>query len=264
MDLRKLEQNLTRELEQKKRIGLFLDYDGTLVTYHDRSEQALLSPREINLLSKLSQLGVILVVVSARPHTFLQSIFKDTGVYIASELGMCFQEPGSEPIFPCKLDNSWIENLASRMVGFISSGIEFEAKLGSVAIHFRNVVYDEEKKLTCFLTDFCIKNNLKCAVGSRGIDIYSENWDKGHFLVWFLSKIYFCELPLAIGDTTSDSEMFRMANCNGGFGVSIGKEKIDEAKYSLHSPYNLWLFIELFTDYLCAYKSQNIQNPPLT
>ena len=81
-----------RRTNNKKKV-IFLDFDGTLAPIVDDPEKANISVKTKGLIKKISSSpDNTLVIVSGRPHEFLQQKFKDINCYLAFEHGALFYD----------------------------------------------------------------------------------------------------------------------------------------------------------------------------
>ena len=70
---------------------MFLDYDGTLTPIRQKPEEAILSPKEKQIITKLArQNSIQVVIVSGRAKSFLTKQFKGLPVDICSEHGALY------------------------------------------------------------------------------------------------------------------------------------------------------------------------------
>ncbi len=123
-------------------LGVLTDLDGTLVPFAPTPEEVRIGQDLLALLRELAALpGVVLAVVSGRPHESLERLVGEVpGVHLCAEHGGWRRGDGPWEA-PVPVDAGALESLAAelRRVAQAYDGAHVERKTWSVCLHFREV-----------------------------------------------------------------------------------------------------------------------------
>ena len=236
---------------QKKRV-LFLDYDGTLVGFQAKPDQAKPDEELKQLLRELtSDPKNTVVLISGRDRHTLENWFGDLDMHIISSHGLWMRPPGQEWIMMIPLDNCWkdsvrhiLELYTDRMPGSF-----IEEKDYSIAWHYRLSVPDmvdiklTEVKETLLSMTQC--ETLGLQEGNKVLEVKDNRVNKGFTASTFISNQDY-DFIFAAGDDHTDEDLFT-ALPPDSFTVKIGLGNTN-AQYFLKSWQSMRLILERFTD----------------
>ena len=234
------------ELKNKK-ILLFCDFDGTLAPLHPTPAKVSLLEETKKVLSDITMNKKIdFVVVSGRDQNFLQDLFTKNNYHfsLAACHGAYSYLPDSqewEHLIPHDSTN-WKENIIEvfKLYTTRTPGSFYEDKGYAIAWHFRNSPEEfadfVANKLFVELEEALSSIPAQVSRGKKIIEVKSLHACKGHFVQHYLERReYLPEVVIAIGDDTSDEDMFEYLQNNASvktFCIKVGEEKTN-AKYSL-------------------------------
>lgn len=217
---------------------LLLDYDGTLIGFHDNPLKAVPSENVLLLLTKLSQKeGTDVVIISGRPPEFLDHHFAHLNITLVAEHGHMSKTPGMSWEEKKGASNGWMQHLFPILETFTDNtpGTFIEQKKNSLVWHYRKAdpelgnarAVELKTVLTSMLT-----NELALLDGNKVIELVSANINKGTVaLELFNAKRY--DFILAAGDDVTDENIFLNlpSTCNT---IKIGKKKTAASYYFAH------------------------------
>lgn len=199
---------------------ILLDYDGTLTPFVKNPEDAVPSPRLLELLQQMSADKKNKVVInSGRNHQTLDQWFEGSELDFAAEHGVFYKD-----------DGKWHKNIMEKVVwddeiiDIIQHTIDktprsqMEQKDAALVWHYRNVdiwLADlRAQQLINALMGPCARLNLQIVPGNKIVEIKPPDFNKGSEVVRRLEhKAY--DFVLAIGDDTTDEDMFRALPAEG-------------------------------------------------
>jgi len=205
---------------------ILLDYDGTLAPFVKKPEDAVPSDKVIELLKKMSSDTKNKVVInSGRNHQILDKWFKGLDLDFAAEHGIFYKE-----------NNKWHKNLTEKVIwdeeilNIIQHAIDktprsfMEQKEASLVWHYRNVdVWLAElrsQQLINALIGPCSRLNLQIIPGNKVVEIKPPDFTKGSEVLRLMEKKNY-DFVLAIGDDTTDEDMFRVLPLDG-ISIKVG------------------------------------------
>ncbi len=212
--------------DEASRRLILLDYDGTLAPFVKKPEDALPSPRLLELLKKISADEKNKVVInSGRNHQVLDQWFEGLDLDFAAEHGMFYKEEGK-----------WHKNLQEEVVwdheilDIIQHTIDktprsgMEQKDASLVWHYRNVdVWLAElraQQLINALIGPCRRLDLQIVPGNKIVEIKPPDFNKGSEVLRRLDQADY-DFVLAVGDDTTDEDMFRVLPPDG-ISIKVG------------------------------------------
>lgn len=209
-----------------RRLLLGLDYDGTLAPFRVDRRSARPLPGILPLLTTLQRRpDTQLVLVSGRPIDELLALLGEQPVPLIGSHGFERQDPGGArrleglpPELAAVLD---AEAEACR-----ATGLTYERKVGSVAVHTRGLaagaaasVHDE------LLARWRAKTRpgLEARRFDGGVELRVSGVDKGTALArWLDEQGVVDEALLYVGDDQTDEDAFALLHQRGGLGVKVG------------------------------------------
>lgn len=208
---------------------LILDYDGTLVRFYDKPQNAVPDNRVKNLLVSLTENPFNkVVIVSGRDSATLEHWFGHLNIDLAAEHGLKYKEAGNKNWF--NLSNKqplWknkVRALAERYSEEIV-GSFIEEKEHAIAWHYRTV---EDTKIEEYKTNFSKEliwlnkeNEFDILLGNKVLEVKSNTENKGTFTKNILLQNQY-DFVLSIGDDVTDEDMFYVLQNNYHFTIKVG------------------------------------------
>jgi alpha,alpha-trehalase len=241
-------------LEQagKRRIAVFLDYDGTLTPIVDTPQKALLSDSMRTAVSRLAQ-SCTIGIISGRDMKDVRAKVGIKGIIYAGSHGFDIAGPEKDRILMQQgkgylpaLDKA--ERLLKAGLKTIS-GAEVERKRFAIAVHYRNIQRGRvgAVKLAVDKVAHAVPGLRK----SRGKKIFElrprMSWHKGKALLWILAALELsgpAALPIYIGDDTTDEDAFKALQ-DRGVGIVVAEiPRVSAAAWRLNNPSEVEAFLE--------------------
>jgi trehalose 6-phosphate phosphatase len=216
-------------------VGLFLDYDGTLVPIARTPEDARPSAALLQVLTGLAGLSTIRVVIlSGRSLSSLQAMLPVPGLTLAGIYGIEIQMPDQSVVIrsdPPRLrpvleqvKSAWAQLVAER------PGFLLEDKGLAVALHARFAGLSD--------ADFVLPQAQSAAAhvispaqfrvlsGDRFLEVAPATAYKGQTMEWLLD-LYMSRDALLIycGDDDQDEEAFAVVRRRGGIPIVVGQDQ---------------------------------------
>jgi trehalose 6-phosphate synthase/phosphatase len=200
--------------KSEKRI-LFLDYDGTLVSFSDLPENSILGEEVRSIVIKLtSDPRNHIYIISGRDKEFLARQFSGIRTGLIAEHGYLRKETDGEWISSTLLPGTW-KNAVMKFFQEFSlryPGTFIEEKESSVAYHYRTAVYDLSGKISngmrqTFLVLQQQYPGLELLVGNKVMEIKPESFNKGRTAHEILRNGQF-DFIMAAGDDLTDENLF--------------------------------------------------------
>lgn len=193
---------------------IILDYDGTLVGFKSRPEDAFPTPEVLDLLQRLvADKRNKVVISSGRDHVTLEEWLGEIPLTLAAEHGAYYKEDGQwQDNMPA--EKPWDSEIVSIMQEFVEKTprSRLEEKSTALVWHYRNVdawlASIREQQLMEALIEPCLRQNLQIMRGNKILEIKSPQHSKGSEVRRLLEKQNY-EFILAMGDDTTDEDTFR-------------------------------------------------------
>jgi trehalose 6-phosphate synthase/phosphatase len=232
---------------------LFLDYDGTLVSFKNIPSEANIGKDTIQILEHLLlDLRNTLVIISGRDMGFLEEQFNGLKVNLIAEHGYKKKEiTKSWAILP-NINLIW-KDMARKLFqdnATMIPGSFIEEKQASLAFHYRNVdkeidshtLSNLKERSKMLLTEY---PHLEILEGNKVVEVKTAAYNKGTAAVAFLKKASY-DFILAAGDDVTDETLFRELHDNA-FTIKVGNGTT-QAKYRIDEPSNLLTFLSDLAD----------------
>ncbi len=215
---------------------LLLDYDGTLISFFPRPEEAKPDAQLIELLTNLAaHPNTDVVLVSGRDRMTLERWFDDLGIHCCAEHGIWIREPKEQwttiKAFRCEWKESIrpiLEHYTARLPGSFIEEKEF-----SLAWHYRlappSLARARSKELSNTLAHLISNLDVQILKGNRVIELRCSGADKGNVVLHYLHKKSY-DFILAIGDDTTDEDLFR-AVPESAYTIRVGRSTHSAANY---------------------------------
>jgi trehalose 6-phosphate synthase/phosphatase len=204
---------MKRKYKSASRKLILLDYDGTLVSYAPSPEEAVPTPRLINIITRLSgQPDIRLVIITGRSRKSIEAMLGGLPVDIIAEHGAIK-----------RINNVWkreshvTESWKSKVIGLLDEytanvkGSFVERKEFALTWHYRQaderIAHDAAGRLLSQLEPFAREYSLKLIDGNKIVEVVAGNSDKGIAALNLTVRDEY-DFILAIGDDKTDEDMF--------------------------------------------------------
>lgn len=193
---------------------IMLDYDGTLVGFKNRPEDACPTPELMDTLSRLcSDPRNKVVISSGREQRDLEKWFGKLPLELAAEHGACFKEHGTwHRNTPSKPQSEGIMAILKMFVAKTPHS-HIELKDNAIAWHYREadpwLGELRAQQLMRALYSICMHQGLQIMPGNKVVEIKSPQYTKGTEAKRLLQGEPY-DFVMAIGDDTTDEDMFDM------------------------------------------------------
>ncbi len=231
---RRLDSILKDYAKAKKRL-LFLDYDGTLSSFHTDPQKAGPDEELYQLLDKISaQKNTDLYLVSGRDKDTFTRWFLPKKYNMIVEHGVWISQSGEKFRMLENVKNNWMDKIRPVLESFVdrTPGSFIEEKNYSLAWHYRKTDPDfgnlRATELNTVLTSLIANDDLSVLNGNKVMEIKSSNVNKGRATVRVLGESEY-DFVFAIGDDWTDEFMFEELPANT-VTVKVGRHKT-AAKY---------------------------------
>jgi len=251
-----------KQCAERKRLAVFLDYDGTLTPIVERPEEAVLSQESRQAVQNLAELCTV-AVLSGRDLQEVQHLVGIENIFFAGSHGFDIVGPSHRQIqnqqgmgFLPALDEAEQE---LRDGLDVIAGALVERKRFSVAVHFRlvgeNDVDHVEKVVDRVLAG---QDRLRKGYGKKVFEVLPNiDWHKGKALLWLLEALGLDGdevLPMYLGDDVTDEDAFEVL-ANRGIGIFVkgsGCPAKTSADYALEDCAEVRLFLIELAGFLRA------------
>ena len=209
-------QRLLERFRRAPHSTIFLDYDGTLVSFADDPKDAQPTQDLLMLLRTLSQgVNTDVVLISGRDKDTMDGWFADLDVSMVAEHGAWIKVGGQPWRLAKPLDNGWkpallpiLQTYADRLPGAF-----VEEKQYSIAWHYRRadpeLASTRVKELVDDLVNFTANIDVQVQQGDKVVEVRCGGINKGTAALSFLPKEA-SDFLLAIGDDWTDEDLFRV------------------------------------------------------
>ena len=231
VDTKELSSEVVDRMCAAKKLGLFLDYDGTLAELKKKPSDALPDEEIEELFSKLENVKSIDVfIISGRPKEDMDQWFSRYNFNLIAEHGYYYKHRNaSEWIeFDPQAELSWKNQIIDvfQLYTGMTPGSFVEEKTSSVVWHYRNSDPEfgtwKAHQLVAELYEMLSNLPVEIHHGKKIVEVSSIQINKGSVLEYFMLLNKY-EAVLCAGDDETDESMFRL-NADGIISIKIGKE----------------------------------------
>ncbi len=234
------ERQLVKAFHSSDKALLLVDYDGTLVSFSPKPEQAKPGASLMSLLRELAAHSrTELVIISGRDKDTLERWFGRLNAGLVAEHGVWIKERGRGWETIETLTSDWKEEIRPMLESWVdrTPGSFIEEKGFSLVWHYRRA----EPKLGELRARELINNlshsvanlNLQVLEGSKVVEVKNAGINKGRAALRWLSGQEW-DFVLAVGDDTTDEDTFK-ALPSTAWSVRIGGGA-SAARFSLDYP----------------------------
>jgi len=236
----KIQKNILADYKKSKSRLLLLDYDGTLVNFYPKPEDAVPDEELYFILNSIaSSEENDIVIISGRARDFLAKWFGDyNNITLVAEHGAWIRFPGGEWEMTVDADTGWKKLIRPLLEKYVrhTPGTFIEEKDFSLVWHYRDADYEfskvNSKELKLQLLDFISNLSIGLMEGDRVIEIKSLENSKGRTASGLIVKKEY-DFIFAAGDDLTDETMFEKLPDNA-YSIKIGPG-FTSARYNLYN-----------------------------
>lgn len=229
-------------IDKKRGVFLFLDFDGTLSQIVSHPKDAVIRPDAKKWLKKLlKRRNVRIAIVTGRSLPDIRRRIRLPGLYYVANHGM---EVFYKDRFLLKKGRQFerpLKCFGDEMISTLAHipGIFIEEKGLSIAVHFRRVerkYHGLVKKVVHEVAEPIVKKyDLELTKGKMVLELRpAAVWNKGSAVKWLWKKIAPAYFPVYVGDDVTDEDAFKALK-NHGLTIRIGKKVESYAEYYTNS-----------------------------
>lgn len=231
---------LRTSFQQAQRRILFLDYDGTLVGFTGKPEDAYPTEEIRQLIAKLTAQARVMII-SGRDRETLEGWFSGLQVDMIAEHGVWLKKQDSAKGWKAyaDVDDSWKEDIRQVMDYYVlrTPGAFIEEKAHSLVWHYRKVESGlgdlRMRELFSHLKYMASGYNLQVLEGNMVLEIKRPDINKGKAATALLKDKDF-DFILAIGDDWTDEDTFK-AMPGHAYSIRVGYT-YTQAHYNIKNP----------------------------
>lgn len=247
---------INKNILKSRSIFLFLDYDGTLVSFKDRPTDVT-TPRKVkNIINKLiKNPKMMVIIVTGRSLIDIKKLMNMNGLSFIALHGLQIETTSGFQFFWEQADQARL--LIKRIKEHMILGLEkekgafIEDKELTVVLHYRllptnriqNILHKFKEVVNCYDTN----KILEIIHGNKVIEARPKGWNKGKAIEMFLTQHAEKQdvLPIYIGDDVTDEDAFEFL---GKKGISIYVSNLSKrktaAQYWVKNPDDVFFFLQ--------------------
>lgn len=237
---------------------LLLDYDGTLVPFADKPENAAPDVKLVEVLTKLAfHSKNNIYIISGRDSNSLERWFSNVPVNMVAEHGAMHKIEGQQWEHLVAYAQDWKQKVGELMESYARrcANSFVEEKDYSLAWHYRAANPEQAKlrsaELHADLTRFTKHKNLNIVHGNKVVEVRNRGFDKGTTVKQIMSSDNF-DFIIAIGDDSTDEDMFRaLTKVDHAFTLKVGPQA-SYANLNLHNTGMVLSLLELLGNTVSA------------
>jgi len=247
---------IRERFEEAENAIVFLDYDGALVGYTDKPEEAFPDPKLLEILDNLCDKAKI-VIISGRDKKTMDGWLSDYNLNMIAEHGVFIKKNnGSSQKWSTHIDisNEWKASFRKKMDDYVerTPGAFVEEKEHSMVWHYRKVESGlgnlRKRELFSHLKYMARGSKLEVLEGNRALEIKRPEVSKSKATIEFLEDGNY-DFVMVIGDNWTDEDTFRDLPANA-ITLRVGYD-FTRAKYNLKSH----LEVRKLLESLCSIKT---------
>ncbi len=235
-----IENELTDDYLKSNTRLILLDYDGTLISFTEKPEEAKPDDELLQLLKSLALDNKNdVVIISGRDKKTLEKYFGALDVHLVAEHGAWIKRKSEDWKTIRSLKNDWKEKLRPTIESFVKQtpGSFIEEKEFSLVWHYRKsnaeLASVNAQRLKEALLSSTSKLGLEVMEGNKVIEVKIAGITKGQAALVWISKEKW-DFILAIGDDLTDEKMFAVIP-NLGYSIKVGTDS-SCAGFHIESP----------------------------
>jgi len=235
-----IEKSIVNKFKAAQKRILFLDYDGTLVGFKNKPEDAYPDKELLNLLDSLAANDKNeVVIISGRDRDFFNKWFNNKKVKLVVEHGVWFKFPGKDwEIFESP-NTEWKELISSVLEFYVdrTPGTFIEEKNFSLVWHYRKADPElgtiKANELKDELSSLIANLDIDVLEGHKVIEVKNSGINKGRAAIKLLNNESY-DFILGIGDDWTDEYLFKELPENS-ITIKVGLQ-YTSALYNIESP----------------------------
>lgn len=242
-------------IEQADETVLFLDYDGTLVSFKDKPTEVVTPIKVENVLKNLIQIPTFTVfIVCGRALHEIKNLLDIEGLSFAALHGLQIELSDGKTFSwePAEGAKPFLKKIKEKVLYEFKNekGIYIEDKEFTLAFHYRLLPEEKIKEAIEIFIKTVEKidkeNRLEIIHGSKVVEARPRGWHKGKATEHILNNIEHTNtFPIYIGDDTTDEDAFNHLGNHGlTIFVSNNSKKSSSAQYWLKNPDDVLLFLK--------------------
>lgn len=243
-------------IDKANEILLFLDYDGTLVSFKNRP-QDVITPDEVkSVLHHLTQNPIFnIFIVSGRTLHEIKQLVDIKGLSFAALHGLQIELSNGKSFFWEEAENirPLLEKLKETLLYEFKDekGVFIEDKEFTLAFHYRMLskekIKDAVEKFSNMVKKINNNNLLEIIYGAKVVEVRPKGWHKGKAVELILKNISEFKnfLPIYIGDDITDEDAFQHLGKEGiTIFVTHNSNRKTAAQYWLKNPDEVIKFLQ--------------------
>jgi len=241
-----MKMKLLSDYRTAQRRLLLLDYDGTLIPFFGKPEEARPGDHLLQLLEKLAvNPKNEVVLLSGRDKDTLERWFGTLSLCLVAEHGIWIKEKEWEMIEP--LTNDWKAKIRPILEIYMdrTPGAFVEEKEFSLVWHYRKASSDlsntRMRELTDELINLTANLNLQILEGNKVVEVKNSGINKGRAALRWLTKEKWGFI-MAIGDDRTDEDIFEVLPENA-YSLKVGSSS-SLARFNMKSQGDVPLLLE--------------------
>ncbi|MDP3919925.1 MAG: bifunctional alpha,alpha-trehalose-phosphate synthase (UDP-forming)/trehalose-phosphatase [Candidatus Omnitrophota bacterium] len=230
-------EDLLKQFREASKRIVFLDYDGTLVSFVPDPEKACPDEALLRTLRTLTeQPNTELVIISGRDRNTLENWIGKLPVGIVAEHGAYLRRKGESWTSMVPKTADWKPQIRHILELFVDRlpGSMIEEKTCSLVWHYRKADSELgsmlEKELIDELVNYTATIDLQVLQGSRVVEVRMSGVNKGVGGMHFLNSVPY-DFILSIGDDWTDEDLFQ-ALPKEAYSIKVGMTQ-SHARYNL-------------------------------
>jgi trehalose-phosphatase len=245
---------VARRIAGSSNLAVFTDFDGTLVPFRKRAEDAHLSPRLRGLLSGIVERGHVMGFVSGRRLGDLERRVNIRGAWYVGVHGFFVRAPDHRTWARLRPGaRAALARITRRLRRVLdgATGVAIEAKRASVAVHYaRQDGPSHDLATGAVRTAMHRQRGMRIQHGRRVIEILPDGTvDKATAIRAILRREWpradaGAKLAIFLGDDVTDERVFKNWP---GLSIVVGPRRPSAARYALGSPADVRTFFERLT-----------------
>ncbi len=246
-------EDIARLLPAGRRLLLLLDYDGTLVPFHEDPSRAEPGPELLRLLDHLAaDPDRKVVIVSGRSADDLRRLFPGIPCHLLALHGAQYVDPGGHCLDRVDLGScrARVRLAAGACRAGLSSVpcVRIEDKGAALALHTRGCDRESEERAMRLFREIALNatvgGDLTILRGSHVVELVPAAADKGSGALWLLERFGPDWYPVYVGDDTTDEDAFRALRDRGAT-IAVGPPgRATSARHRLDDPAAVRQFLE--------------------
>ena len=219
--------------------AVFLDVDGTLLEIAPLPELVHVPGRLPGLIARLAkERQGALALISGRPLAQLDRLFQPWHGAAAGLHGIERRRAdGSPDQILDRAGEAALDHIRPKLAAMVgdASGLVFEDKGGTIAVHYR-AVPEREAEIRAYAETLLNETEpaLRLIAGKMVVEFQPSSVNKGLAVAAFLAEPpFFGRRPVFVGDDTTDEDGFAEVRRRDGMAVRVGSPRATAANYRL-------------------------------